>query len=93
MPVNPVALPDSLEDALLEWRKARYGGYHVIGDVNISDLASLMTPKKARSADVSNYIVSYVSVYRGGRNYVKERISTFDSDAFFKKRKNDEDED
>jgi hypothetical protein len=52
-----------------------------------------MTPKKARSADVSNYIVSYVSVYRGGRNYVKERISTFDSDAFFKKRKNDEDED
>ena len=27
-----------------------------------------MTPKKARSADMSNYIISYVSAYRGGRN-------------------------
>ena len=53
---------------LQEWLKMNYGGYHVIGDVNISDLASLVTPKKARSANVSDYIVSYVSAYRGGRN-------------------------
>ena len=36
--------------------------------MNISDLASLITPKKARAADVSNYVMSYVSAYRGGRN-------------------------
>lgn len=53
---------------LNEWSKVNYDGYQVSKDINIGNLASILTPKDARSIDLSRYIVSYITAYRGGRN-------------------------
>ena len=50
------------------WSKIKYEGYQVIKNIKIGDLASLMTPKSTRSVDIANYLVPYITAYRGGRN-------------------------
>jgi len=50
---------------LKEWLEVNYKGYQYGKDI---DLSRLMTPKGARSVDISNFIVPFVASYRGGRN-------------------------
>lgn len=54
--------------ALQYWSSIKYEGYQVINNVKIGDLGSLITPKNTRTVDIANYIVPYVTAYRGGRN-------------------------
>jgi len=42
-----------------------FKGYQYGDDLNLSNL---ITPKGARSASISNYIVPFIAGYRGGRN-------------------------
>lgn len=50
---------------LKEWSVMKYNGYQYGKDL---DLSVLMTPKGARSVDISNYIVPFMAGFRGGRN-------------------------
>lgn len=50
---------------LKEWEKVHFKGYQYGDDLNLS---TLITPKGARSAPVSTYIVPFIAGYRGGRN-------------------------
>lgn len=51
-----------------EWSKEGYGGYHLRSDLMVGNLISKLTPKDARSIDLSKYIVHFISGFRGGRN-------------------------
>lgn len=51
-----------------EWSSINYGGYHIRSDIMVGNLVSKLTPKHARSIDLSRYIVQFISGFRGGRN-------------------------
>lgn len=53
---------------LQEWSQAKYAGYQPRKDLLLGNLASLITPKNARSLGLTRYIVPYITSYRGGRN-------------------------
>ena len=51
-----------------EWSKTGYKGYQVRSDMILGNVSSMLTPKGARAVDISNFIVSFIACYRGGRN-------------------------
>lgn len=73
---------------LKEWLKNDYKGYQPRDGLVLGNLASLTTPKGARSVGISNFIIPFVSSYRGGRNesfmygidHIKEKRSWIDYD-------------
>lgn len=51
-----------------EWKSQLYKGYQIRNDINIGNLIPKLTPKDARSTELSKYLISYIAGYRGGRN-------------------------
>lgn len=45
-----------------------YKGYQIRNDIMIGNLTSQLTPKYARSHKLVNYLIPYITGYRGGRN-------------------------
>lgn len=52
----------------LEWAKNGYIGYQVRKDLLLGNFTSVLTPKTARSLEISRFLVPYITSYRGGRN-------------------------
>lgn len=73
---------------LKEWSKVHYKGYQPNNDIILGNFSTVLTPKGARSVDISNYIVPFISCYRGGRNesymygidVIKDKRCWFDYD-------------
>ena len=51
-----------------EWSRIGYKGYQVREDIHIGNIIAKLTPKNARSIDLSNYIIPFIAGFRGGRN-------------------------